>query len=401
MQLWFHNENTYPFVSQKILDAAESVRGSLPGRLCDPKIAADLFHECLDESLLCDDLGINIVSIEHHAGINSLYGASPIVLGALARQTRNVRILSQGTLITIRKDPVRVAEEYATADVMLRGRLDIGFVKSGDSEMASGNANPVGNLERFWEAIDLITAALKNQDGPMRWEGKHFSHRHINLWPRPYQQPHPPMWAATGDAETSRELGRRGMVNSVVLRGIDGTKRAWTAYREARKEAALPEPALDRFAYAAFVYVGDTDSEGVEVGSKLLWFLNTSLKQAPQFSKFLPGRMPPESAPQVYRTKPRPGEVRAARPADALIGMTAEQAIQRQIMFAGKPETVVRQIMAAYDVLGGFGHLIFIGRSGHLKHAEAEKSIRLLAKEVLPRVREAVRTHQIAREGVE
>ena len=389
MQLWFHNENTYPFVPPNVLDEAESVRASLPSRLCDPKIAADLFHQCMDESLLCDDLGINIVSIEHHAGINSLYGASPIVLGALARQTRNVRILSQGTLISIRKDPVRVAEEYATADVMLRGRLDIGFVKSGDSEMASGNANPVGNLERFWEAIDLITKALQNQDGPFRWEGRHFSHRHINLWPRPYQQPHPPMWTATGDPDTSRELGRRGMVNSVVLRGIDGTKRTWAAYREARTEAGLPAPALDRFAYCAFIYVGDTDEEGVETGSKLLWFLNTSLKQAPQYSKFLPGRMPPEMAPQIYRTKPRPGETRGARPADGLIGMTAQQAIQRQIMFAGNPDTVARQIMAAYDTLGGFGHLIFIGRSGYLTHEEAEKSLKLLAKEVLPRLREA------------
>jgi len=391
MQLWFHNENTYPFVPDQILKEADSVRASLPGRLLDPKIAADLFHECMDESLLCDDVGINIVSIEHHSGINSLYGASPIILGALARQTRNVRILSQGTLISLRHDPVRVAEEYATADVMLRGRLNIGFVKSGDSEMASNNANPVGNLERFWEAIDLITAALKNTDGPMRWEGKHFHHRHINLWPRPYQQPHPPMWTATGDPDTSRELGRRDMVNSVVLRGIDGTKRAWTAYREARTEAGLPEPALDRFAYCGFVYVGDTDEEGVAMATKLLWFLNTSLKQAPQFSKFLPGRMPPEMAPQVYRTKPRPGETRAARPADALIGMTAEQAIQRQIMFAGNPETITKQIMAAYDALGGFGHLIFIGRSGYLTHKEAEKSIRLLAKEVQPRLREAMR----------
>jgi alkanesulfonate monooxygenase SsuD/methylene tetrahydromethanopterin reductase-like flavin-dependent oxidoreductase (luciferase family) len=391
MQLWFHNENTYPFVPKEITDAATSVRASLPGHLLDPKIAADLFHECMDESLLCDDVGINIVSIEHHSGINSLYGASPIILGALARQTRNVRILSQGTLISLRDDPVRVAEEYATADVMLRGRLDIGFVKSGDSEMASNNANPVGNLERFWEAIDLITAALKNTDGPMRWEGKHYAHRHINLWPRPYQLPHPPMWAATGDPDTSRELGLRGMVNSVVLRGIDGTKKAWGAYRAARAEAGLPEPALDRFAYAAFIYVGDTDEEGVAVGSKLLWFLNTSLKQAPQFSKFLPGRMPPEMAPQVYRTKPRPGETRVARPADGLIGMTAEQAIQRQIMFAGNPDTVFKQIMAAYEALGGFGHLIFIGRSGYLTHAEAEKGIRRLAKDVLPRVREATR----------
>ena len=52
--------------------------------------------------------------------------------------------------------------------------------------------------------------------------------------------------------------------------------------------------------------------------------------------------------------------------------MTAEQAIQRQIMFAGNPDTVLRQIMAAYDALGGFGHLIFIGRSGYLTHREAE-----------------------------
>ena len=90
-----------------------------------------------------------------------------------------------------------------------------------------------------------------------------------------------------------------------------------------------------------------------------------------------------------------------ARPADALRSMTAEQAIQRQIMFAGRPETVVKQIMAAYDVLGGFGHLIFIGRSGFLTHAEAEKSLRLLAKEVLPRLREEVRSRSLAPEAAD
>ena len=176
------------------------------------------------------------------------------------------------------------------------------------------------------------------------------------------------------------------MARNHALHGIDGTKRA------ARSEARLPEPALDRFAYAGFVYVGDTDEEGVDFGSKRLWFLNTSLKQAPQFSKFLPDRMPPEMAPQVYRTKPRSEGTRVARPADGLIGMTAEQAIQRQIMFAGNLDTVFCQIMAAYDALGGFGHLILIGRSGYLTHREAEKGIRMLANEVLPRVREGMRS---------
>src|ERR1700726_5215586 len=146
MQAWYHCEYVYPFGPQEVLDRADAARASLPNKYCDPKIAADLFEECLDEHLLCDDLGVNVVSIEHHSGINSLYGASPMILGILARQTRKVRILSLGTLISIRPDPVRVAEEYATADVISRGRLEIGFVKSGGSEMAATNTNPGGNI---------------------------------------------------------------------------------------------------------------------------------------------------------------------------------------------------------------------------------------------------------------
>jgi hypothetical protein len=160
MQTWYHCENTYPFVPPEVLADAASVRGSLPNRYCDPKLAADLFHECLDEHLLCDDLGVNIVSIEHHSGINSLYGASPMILGNIARQTSKVRILSQGTLITVRRDPVRVAEEYATADVISRGRLEIGFVKSGDSEMVSGNANQLGGQALHASPREHLAALL-------------------------------------------------------------------------------------------------------------------------------------------------------------------------------------------------------------------------------------------------
>src|SRR5437588_2849900 len=345
MQAWYHCENVYPFVPQAVLDAVESVRASLPNKYCDPKIAADLFEECLDEHLLCDELGVNVVSIEHHSGINSLYGASPMVLGIAARQTKNVRILSLGTLISVRPDPVRSAEEYATADVISRGRLEIGFVKSGDSEMVSGNANPVGFVNRFWEAIDVIKLALTSHDGPVSFEGKYFTHRHINIWPGPYQRPHPQFWAATGDPETSAELGRRGYVNALVLRGPEASKRAFDAYRKARQEAGLPPPGTDRFAYAALCYVGDTDAEGLEVGSKLLWFLNTSLKQAPQMSKFLPGRNPPDMAPNVWRT----ATAERGRPADQLIGITAERAIERGILVAGNPDTVYRQIMDIYN----------------------------------------------------
>src|SRR4029453_3884048 len=154
MDAWWQCEVPYPYVSQEILDASDSVRASLPSKYCDPKIAADLFEQVIDEFLLCDDLGLNVLAIEHHAGINSLLASNPMLLGILARQTRQVRILTLGPLISLRQDPgrgairapgslisrrqdpVRVAEEYATADVISRGRLEIGFVKSGGSEMA-------------------------------------------------------------------------------------------------------------------------------------------------------------------------------------------------------------------------------------------------------------------------
>ena len=81
------------------------------------------------------------------------------------------------------------------------------------------------------------------------------------------------------------ELGRRGMINATFVRGPDGTKRAWDAYRRARLEAGLPKPGPDRFAYMGFTYVGDSDEEGRRVGDKALWFLRVGGRSAPQFSR--------------------------------------------------------------------------------------------------------------------
>src|SRR5918997_361801 len=280
MDLWSHCENPYPFVPNEVLQAADSVRASLPNRYCDPRIAAQLFNEVFEEHQLCDDLGINICTTEHHAGINNLCGANP--------------------LVTVRQDPVRVAEEYATLDVISKGRLQIGFVKSGGTEMASGDANPVHLREREWEAIDLIDKALTSHDGPFSWEGRYFTHPHVNIWPRPWQQPRPDFWAATSDLPTCAELGRRGMVNTLLFGGYDKTKLAFDAYKRARAEAGLPPAGEDRFAYLGFCFVGDTDEEALRIGQKIAWFVTVSLKASPQYNKLLPGQVPPELAPRAW-----------------------------------------------------------------------------------------------------
>ncbi len=234
MELWNHCENPYPFVPAEVLEQAPSVRASLPNKYCDPKIAARLYDEIFDEYRLCDDIGLHIVTNEHHSGINNLWAASPVITGVVARLTKKARILSLGTLITVRPDPVRVAEEYATIDVISKGRLEIGFVKSGATEMVSGDANPMRIREREWEAIDLIEKALVTHDGPFSWEGKFFTHPHVNIWPRPYQEPRPEFWAATSDLPTCAELGRRNIINTLLFGGYDRTRQAFDAYKEAR-----------------------------------------------------------------------------------------------------------------------------------------------------------------------
>ena len=114
-----------------------------------------------------------------------------------------------------------------------------------------------------------------------------------------------------------------------------------------------------------------------------------------------PWRVPPQFAPQVYRTAPRttvqaggsggngaPAATSAGQNAATLVGINAEQAMARGLLFAGSPDTVYQQIMDFYDKVGGFGHLVMIGRSGFMTHAEAEKGIKLFAQEVLPRLKE-------------
>ena len=73
---------------------------------------------------------------------------------------------------------------------------------------------------------------------------------------------------------------------------------------------------------------------------------------------------------------------------DGLMAMTPERAIAQGILFAGTPDSVYKQIMDLYDFVGGYGHLVMIGRSGFMTHAETEKSLNLFAREVLPRLKE-------------
>jgi alkanesulfonate monooxygenase SsuD/methylene tetrahydromethanopterin reductase-like flavin-dependent oxidoreductase (luciferase family) len=66
--------------------------------------------------------------------------------------------------------------------------------------------------------------------------------------------------------------------------------------------------------------------------------------------------------------------------------LTLEQLVERGIVFAGSPDTVVEQITRFYHDVGGFGHLLNMGQAGFLDHEETVMGMKLFAEEVMPRL---------------
>ena len=400
MRVYHMTEQPYPDAWDK---SQESLRVNLPNKYCEPEVAADLYHRFIDEWVLCDELGINLFINEHHSTATCITSACSVTLGILARVTKNVRMLCLGYPIANRPDPLRVAEEVAMIDVISRGRLDLGFVRGVPYEIVPANSKPVRQMDRFWEAHDLILKALSTTTGPFSWEGEYFDYRSVNIWPRPYQQPHPPIWISSNTVGNIRAIAERGHALGTVMMGYK-VKDLFGEYRRVWREQGRPEPfPLDRLCNCSFVAVGHNEAEGLRLGNEVMSYLRTGMTVAPQFRN-PPGFLPTPAAAQVFRQTNgvgfqdyaltdrhgnRLGGFKTATPKDAIAG---------GLLFAGNPDQVFEQIVDFYEAVGGFGHLQMMAQAGPMSHEDTVASLKLFAKEVMPRLNEYYASRSIAAE---
>src|SRR5579885_3003803 len=377
MRAWHFSETAYPYLPPA--ETYPSIRVSLPNRIYDPLKGAALYDRFIDEWLVAEDEGVEIMLNEHHQTATCVDPAAPLMLAALARLSKTARLLILGNPIANRRQPVRVAEEMALIDVLSHGRLEAGFVRGVPYEIAAANSNPVRMMEREWEALDLIIKAWTSHDGPFSHEGRFFHHRMVNIWPRPYQQPHPPIWIASTSQHGVGMVGERGYTLGTFFVGHVEAKKIFDAYRAGWRRGGQPGTTpLDRLGYACLVYTGDTDAEGRAGAQKLLWYL--SHNKLPLHFRNPPAYLPPAANINVLRTG------QAGRPADYVPDL--DDCIERGLVFCGNPDTVFKQVKRFYDYVGGFGHILSMGQAGFLDHKETIKGIRLLAREVYPRLRE-------------
>jgi alkanesulfonate monooxygenase SsuD/methylene tetrahydromethanopterin reductase-like flavin-dependent oxidoreductase (luciferase family) len=389
MKVWHFSELAYHPGWEEL---GPQLRNVIPSRVCDPKVAADLYHRYLDEWALCDELGINIMTNEHHTTATCIDSVVTIPMAILARETKKVRLLCLGMPIGNRMDAVRVAEEYSMLDVISRGRIEMGFVKGAPFEVTPANSNPATLVERFWEAHDLILKAMTTHDGPFNWEGQYFQYRQVNVWPRPYQQPHPPVWLTVNSPDSAFVGGQKGYVIGVLNSGYNRTPGIFEAYRKGAAESGR-QAGTDRFAYMAMVGVGRTREEGYRRADQILDYSRTSRRVAAQFA-FPPGYQSVSATAQALKS---PGygtgvamrnmQLRNGKEVD-VFKATVDEFIDAGICFAGTPDDVYAQAKAFYDHVGGFGHLLMMGQGGHITHADTVDNLTMFSKEVLPRLAE-------------
>ena len=174
----------------------------LPNTYFDPVKGHELYNRYLDELELAAELGFDGMSVnEHHQNAYGLM-PSPVVMASALAPHQKAKIAILGNAFCLREHPLTLAEEHAMLDCITGGRLISGMVRGIGAEYYSMGVNPAFSHARFQEAHDLVVQSW-TRPGPFAFEGKYYHFEYVNVWPRPYQQPHPPIWApSTGSTET-------------------------------------------------------------------------------------------------------------------------------------------------------------------------------------------------------
>lgn len=280
---------------------AESVVTTPYFELTHPKSVHDDIRDALDEALYAARAGFNGVGLTEHG--QSAYDMNPnpdlgaaILAYTLASEDLDTGIYLVGRSLGKTREPLRVAEELAWLDNLSEGRLITGF-PVGLPYDANINAGipPIETRARYDENLAFILKAWQSHE-PFAWNGKYAQYMKVNVWPRPYQSPHPPVTiTGTGNPNTARFALQRDFGFNLVVVGAEPS-RGQQIFDELWRMA--DELGVDdnpfRANFAQFVLVADTDVEAERIYTKHVEYSNTRGLGAVAMNRLnLPGGISP------------------------------------------------------------------------------------------------------------
>ncbi len=321
----------------------------------------------VEQFVASEELGFDSIWVaEHHIGRYATAGALSVILSAVAARTNRIRLGSAVSVLPL-SHPIRIAEEYATLDILSGGRLDFGIGRGYTPiEFSAFNENIDENRERMEESIEIILRAWTEES--FSYDGKHYEIPEVQILPQPIQEPHPPVLiASSGNQPGVSPL----TFNWAVRKGwgvMFSTGRPNSEVREHRdqmriimKDAGFSqehiEQTMARSPVQKQIYVAPTDEEAILDNERgVTWF----------YQQLANRRMFGINVPAPYDGKPY------------------NWYLDNKVVFFGSPERVADQIAEWRDTVGG-DYIMCWMNCGALPHEKIMRSMRLFADKVMPR----------------
>ncbi len=399
MKIGFFSQRPVRWVPEEVI-IKNGAHFGVSNKYYNSEIAANEYNYYIDENCYAEELGFDVIALnEHHGNTYCMGSVMNVEAAILARVTNKVRILLIGNPLPVIKHPLRMAEELAEIDLISRGRLITGWVRGGGSEQFFNNANPAYNREYFEEAHDFIIQAW-TRPGPWRYEGKHFHYRHVNPWALPYQKPHPPfVIPGVLSPETIRWCAQKRYPYFGLGTTLGPTCDLWEYYADEAQKCGY-QAGPENFGYVIPCFVAETEQRAQELGKCFLFGGGQHAFSRPEHT-FPPGYIS-KSALRILAQQPQanwlgingrklnepieshpvdPEEVRRNTESDYKLAQ------QHHLMIVGNPANVTKKLKVLLSCLR-VGTIVLWTAQGPVSNEDRQTSMRLLAQEVMPALRE-------------
>jgi alkanesulfonate monooxygenase SsuD/methylene tetrahydromethanopterin reductase-like flavin-dependent oxidoreductase (luciferase family) len=348
---------------------------------------ADTLAEDAEKSLLADQLGFDELWIGEHFSASSEPIASPMMfMAGLVPRTKNL-LFGTAVINLPNHDPVVVAAEVAQFDHMSRGRFLLGIGPGGllsDFELFD-NADPATRTRKVMDSIRLIQE-IWSQNPPYDLQGEFrkvkiktaiIPELGVGFMPKPYQPGGPPISIslASPHSSTARTAAQQGwgIISANIIPAYSVASH-WEIYRKTCAESGKPAFG-DQWRVARNVMVAPSDTEArdrVFGDSASNRYFFTYMRQVLS------------SVGLLSVLKPLP---------DMTDAQATVNAITEACVLHGSPKTVLDKLVAFREQVGPFGTLLMTGLDwGGLNETWERESMRLLAHDVMPQLRQHVST---------
>jgi alkanesulfonate monooxygenase SsuD/methylene tetrahydromethanopterin reductase-like flavin-dependent oxidoreductase (luciferase family) len=379
--MWFHLM-PYTELPHDFKEKHPSVWVDIHSSLFDPKRAHLMYNDFMDELEYAADLGYDAICVnEHHSNGYGLMPSPNLIASSLARRTSDATICVMGNSIALYNPPTRVAEEFAMIDVISGGRLIAGFpVGTPMDDCFAYGQNPSQLRDRYHEAHDLVIRAWTDPE-TFAFNGRYNQQRYVNIWPRPIQRPHPPIWIPGGGSiETWRWCAEMDYVYCYLSyfghKAGQATMDGYWAEMDRLGKDRNPY----RAAFAQTIAVAESRDQAFDLYTEAAeYFFGRCLHFDPRFAA------PPGYSSEATQRSGLSSQVSAAALRTVARPTEMNDLVNAGYLVIGTPDQVTEQMVELSENLN-VGNLMLLMQFGNMNKELTRYNSRLFAEKVMPRL---------------